>query len=156
MDEETRREIILEHYMQPLHKHKTEDTSYEMVNTNNSSCIDNLDIYVQIKDNIINDICFEGEACAISTSSTSIMIRNLIGKTIDEALNYIENFENMLNEKPYDENILEEGLVYQEIYKQGNRKHCAYLPMKVLKKCYYTKKRRQNSGYFVFFLPFKK
>ena len=30
MDEETRREIILEHYMQPLHKHKTEDTSYEM------------------------------------------------------------------------------------------------------------------------------
>lgn len=134
MDEETRREIILEHYMQPLHKHKTEDTSYEMVNTNNSSCIDNLDIYVQIKDNKINDICFEGEACAISTSSTSIMIRNLIGKTIDEALNYIENFENMLNEKPYDENILEEGLVYQEIYKQGNRKHCAYLPYEGIKK----------------------
>ena len=56
MDEETRREIILEHYMQPLHKHKTDDASYEMVNTNNSSCIDNLDIYVQIKDNKITNI----------------------------------------------------------------------------------------------------
>ncbi len=134
MDEETRREIILENYMQPLNKHKTEDKSYEMVNTNNSSCIDNLDIYVQIKDGIIKDICFDGEACAISTSSTSIMIHNLIGKTIDEALNYIDNFENMLNEKNYDEDLLESAIVYSEIYKQGNRKHCAYLPYEGIKK----------------------
>ena len=134
MDEETRREIILENYMQPLNKHKTEDKSYEMVNTNNSSCIDNLDIYVQIKDGIIKDICFDGEACAISTSSTSIMIHNLIGKTIDEALNYIDNFENMLNEKNYDEDLLESAVVYSEIYKQGNRKHCAYLPYEGIKK----------------------
>lgn len=134
MDEETRREIILENYMQPLNKHKTEDKSYEMVNTNNSSCIDNLDIYVQIKDGIIKDICFDGEACAISTSSTSIMIHNLIGKTIDEALNYIDNFENMLNEENYDEDLLESAIVYSEIYKQGNRKHCAYLPYEGIKK----------------------
>ena len=134
MDEETRREIILENYMQPLNKHKTEDKSYEMVNTNNSSCIDNLDIYVQIKDGIIKDICFDGEACAISTSSTSIMIHNLIGKTIDAALNYIENFENMLNEKNYDADLLESAIVYSEIYKQGNRKHCAYLPYEGIKK----------------------
>ena len=134
MDSEFARAIILDNYQSPSNRGVPTEDDYIKINTNNESCIDNLDIYVQIKDNKINDICFEGEACAISTSSTSIMIRNLIGKTIDEALNYIENFENMLNEKPYDESILEEGLVYQEIYKQGNRKHCAYLPYEGIKK----------------------
>ena len=128
MDEELRREIIMEHYMQPEHRHRTDDKDYEKVNTNNESCIDNLDIYVKIKDNIIEDICFDGEACAISTSSTSIMIQNLIGKTKEEAKEYIQNFDNMINERDYDEELLKEGNAYNQIYKQGNRKHCAFLP----------------------------
>ena len=137
MDEELRREIIMEHYMQPEHRHRPNDEDYEKVNTNNESCIDNLDIYVKIKEGMIEDICFEGEACAISTSSTSIMIHNLIGKSVSDAKEYIENFEHMLNEKEYKEEILKEANAYNEIYKQGNRKHCAFLPyegiLKVLK-----------------------
>ncbi len=134
MEEEVRREIIMEHYMSPMGKHRPLDTGYEMVNTNNASCIDNLDIYVKISNHRIKDICFEGEACAISTSSTSIMIQNLIGKTVKEAKEYIENFENMLNEKPYQSDLLKEACAYSEIYKQGNRKHCAYLPYEGIKK----------------------
>ncbi len=134
MDENLRREIIMEHYKNPQNRHRTEDQKYQFVNTNNASCIDNLDIYVKITNDKIEDICFEGEACAISTSSTSIMIHNLIGKTIKEAQEYIENFENMLEEKEYNEEILKEGNVYNEIYKQGNRKHCAYLPYEGIKK----------------------
>jgi len=134
MDEDIRREIIMEHYREPENKHRTQDETYEFVNTNNSSCIDNLDIFVKIEDNIIKDICFDGEACAISTSSTSIMIHNLIGKTIKEAKEYIENFEHMLNEEEYDEELLKEALAYNEIYKQGNRKHCAHLPYEGIKK----------------------
>ncbi len=134
MNEELRREIIMEHYMQPKNRHRPNEDTYQMVNTNNASCIDNLDIYVKIEDQKIKDICFEGEACAISTSSTSIMIQNLIGKTIEEAKEYIKNFENMLNEQPYDSKQLKEGIVYEEIYKQGNRKHCADLPYEGIKK----------------------
>ncbi len=134
MDENMRREIIMEHYRTPLNKHRTEDKNYQFVNTNNSSCIDNLDIFVKIENNCISDICFDGEACAISTSSTSIMIRNLIGKTIQEAKEYIENFEHMIQEMDYDEDLLKEALAYKEIYKQGNRKHCAYLPYIGIKK----------------------
>ena len=104
MDENLRREIILDNYSNPKNKYiPSNEKEYLKVNTNNSSCIDNLDIYVKIEDNIIKDICFEGEACAISTSSCSIMIHNLIGKTVDEARKYIENFNNMLNENAYDE-----------------------------------------------------
>ena len=52
----------------------------------------------------------------------------IIGKTKDEALNIIENFEAMVDERPYDKEVLEEANVYSEIYKQANRKKCALLP----------------------------
>ncbi len=134
MDENLKREIMLENYMHPLNKEVVNDNTYIKVNTNNESCIDNLDIYLKIENNVIKDIKFMGEACAISTSSTSIMIKNLIGKTIKEAKEYITNFENMVEEKNYDSNILNEAIVYNEIYKQNNRKHCALLPYVGIKK----------------------
>lgn len=128
MDEEVKREIILEHYQNPLKRHLPQQEGYERVNTANQSCIDNIDIYVDIKDGIIQDINFMGEACAISISSTSIMIQNLIGMTIEKALEYIDNFENMINEKEYNPEILKEANVYDNIYKQSSRKSCAFLP----------------------------
>lgn len=134
MDEFTRREIIMDHYQNPKNKKEVKEKTYKQINTNNSSCIDNLDIYVKMNGSVIEDICFSGEACAISTSSTSIMISNLIGKTIEEAKCYIKNFENMVEEKEYQEELLKEAIVYNEIYKQNNRKNCALLPYKGIKK----------------------
>ena len=62
-----------------------------MFNTRSATCIDNLDIYINIDNNIIKDITFDGEACVISTSSTNIMINLLRGKTIDEAIDIIKS-----------------------------------------------------------------
>ena len=134
MDENVRREIILDHYQNPKNREIVQDNRYIKVNSNNESCIDNIDLYILIEEGIVKDIKFQGEACAISTSSTSIMITNLIGKTIKEAIEYINNFEAMVNEQAYDEEILKEGIVYNEIYKQSNRKTCALLPYKGIKK----------------------
>ena len=134
MDEETKREIIMQHYMQPENRRDGEEEGYIKVNTANSSCIDNLDIFTRIEDGVIQDIYFHGEACAISTSSVSIMIHNLIGMKVEDALNYIENFEKMIDENPYDEEMLKEANAYNEIYKQSNRKNCAYLPYRGVKK----------------------
>ena len=134
MDENLKREIILENYQNPMNKESVNDDRYIKVNTNNESCIDNLDIYLLIEDNIIKDIKFDGEACAISTSSTSIMIHNLIGKTTDEVIKYMDEFEKMVNGNEYDEKVLNEAIVYNEIYKQANRKHCALLPYLGIKK----------------------
>lgn len=130
MDENLRREIILDHYQNPKNKESITDERYLKANTNNESCIDNIDLYVLLENGIIEDIKFQGEACAISTSSTSIMITNLIGKTIEEAKEYIAHFTAMVNEEEYDETILQEGIVYSNIYKQNNRKNCALLPYK--------------------------
>ena len=130
MDNELRREIILEHFQNPLNKELVEDEKYNKVNTRNPNCIDNLDIYILYEEDMIKDIKFMGEACAISTASTSIMIKNLIGKNIEKAKKYINDFYNMCEEKEYDEENLNEGLAFQDIYKQNNRKNCALLPYK--------------------------
>ena len=134
MDQNLKKEIIMDHYLNPKNKITIDDSKYIKMNTNNESCIDNLDFYVLFKDDKIEDIKFDGEACAISTSSTSIMITNLIGMTILEAEDYIRNFEAMINEEDYNSELLKEANAYDDIYKQNNRKNCALLPYKGIKK----------------------
>ena len=128
MDQNLKRSIILEHYQAPKNKGLIDDDSYILVNTNNESCIDEVNLMVKLVDGIIVDARFDGEACAICTSSTSIMIDTIIGKTLDEAINILNNFKNMIDEKEYDADILEQAIVYDDIYKQANRKKCALLP----------------------------
>ena len=111
MDNETKRAIIMENYTHPLNRKRMEDKDYVKVNTNNASCIDNIDIYIKFNHDVIEDITFEGEACAISISATSVMINNLIGKTKKEALDYIHNFYQMTNNEDY--NIVK---YYSRIY----------------------------------------
>ncbi len=130
MNKELSREIILENFQNPMNKENVDNDDYKLYNSKNPNCIDNLDIYVLLEDDKIKDIKFNGEACAISTASTSIMIKNLIGKSIKEAKEYINNFYHMCNEEEYNQDILNEGLVFADIYKQSNRKNCALLPYK--------------------------
>lgn len=127
MDSNLKREIILENYQNPKNKGLLNDKTYMKVNMNNESCIDEVNLEVKIENDIIKDIRFDGEACAISTSSTSIMISVLIGKTLKEAETILQNFVNMIDEKPYDKSVLEEAIVYDDIYKNPNRKKCALL-----------------------------
>lgn len=134
MDQNLKRSIILEHYQNPKNKGLIDDDSYILVNTNNESCIDEINLMVKIENGIIVDARFDGEACAICTSSTSIMIDTIIGKTKEEAIEILNNFENMLDEKEYDENILEQAIVYDDIKNLANRKKCALLPWWGLKK----------------------
>lgn len=127
MDNNLKRSIILEHYQHPKNKGLIDDDSYTFVNMNNESCIDEVNVMMKVEDNIIKDIHFDGEACAICTSSTSIMVDTLMGKTVEEAESIIENFEAMIDEKPYNEEKLEQAIVYNDVAKQPNRKKCALL-----------------------------
>ena len=128
-----KREIIMDHYSNPRNRKRINDGKYIVENTSNSSCIDNLDIYVNIKNDKIEDITFDGEACAISISSASIMTCNLKGKTIKEAIEYINNMEAMLSDKEYNADILKEAVVYEDT-KNTSRKTCSWLPYEAVKK----------------------
>ena len=126
MDRELKRSIILDNYQNSYHKRRMDD-SYIKINSRNVSCIDNIDLYVNIENNIIKEIYFDGEACVISISSASIMCRLLEGKSIDEAIEIIRNYDNMIEEREYSSDILGEACVYDDVSKQPSRKTCATL-----------------------------
>ena len=134
MDDNLRREIILDNYKDPYNRGLVEDDSYIKINSRSESCIDNLDFMLKVNNGIVEDIRFDGEACAISTSAASIMIRKLIGKSIEEVKNILTNYMNMIDNKDYDEEILGELNVYDNISKQPNRVNCALLPSRAIKK----------------------
>ena len=102
MDSNERRNIILKNYQDNTNRKDVEDSDYIKVNSRNASCIDNINIYIKINDDIIEDIKFNGEACVIAISSTVTLINNLIKKNIDEALNIIGNYEKMVDGLDYD------------------------------------------------------
>ena len=132
MDSNLKREIILDNYQDPMNRGLIDDDTYIKINTNSESCIDNLDFMIKVVDNKIVDIWFDGEACAISTSATSIMIRNLLGKNIEEVMEILIYYKNMINEDDYDADLLGELNVYDEICKQPNRKSCALIPSRAI------------------------
>ena len=134
MNEDLKRTIILENYQNPTNRGLIEDESYIKVNMNNESCIDEINLMVKVENNIIKDIRFDGEACAICTSATSILINTLIGKKIEEVRTIYENYEKMIEEKEYDPEFLENAIVYSDIGKQPSRKKCALLPWWGIKK----------------------
>ena len=123
-----KRSIILDHYQNGYHRERhDEESDYIRINSRNVSCIDNIDLYVKMNEDKIESISFDGEACVISISSASIMSELLEGKTIDEALEIIKNYDAMIEEKEYDKALLEEALVFDDVAKQPSRKKCATL-----------------------------
>lgn len=121
------RQIIMDHYENPRNHKLVDDEKYTRINMDSETCIDNIDIQAYIDGDVIKDIRFDGEACAICTASTSIMSELLIGKTKQEAKVIIENFNNMIYEREYDEDIIEDAIAFMHTYKQANRIKCATL-----------------------------
>ena len=126
MDKDLKRSIILDNYQSP-DKKKVSGEDYIKINTRNVSCIDNLDIYLKVNNDIIEDASFEGEACVISISSTNILINLIIGKTKDEGIYIIDNYLKMINEEEFDKEVLKELLVFDDTSKQPSRIKCATL-----------------------------
>ncbi len=146
MDSNLRREIIIDNYQNPINRKVINDKSFITASTISDSCIDNITLFVKFQDDKIVDMYFDGEACAITTSATSIMIKMFIGKSIYEIEDIINNYYNMIEEKEYDEKTLKELNAYSDISKQPNRIKCAIFPFETLKKAINEYKNRNNSN----------
>jgi len=134
MDSNLKRSIIIDNYQNPKNRGIPKNDGYIKINSNNVSCIDNIDIYVKFNGEIIEDIRYEGEACVIAISSTSILSDLLIGKNIEEVKIILENYFKMIEEQDYDRAILGEAIVYDDIYKQPARKTCSTLFVRGIEK----------------------
>ena len=133
MDKDIKRSIILDNYQNPNNK-RVSGTDYVKINTRNVSCIDNLDIYLKIENDIIKDVSFEGEACVISISSTNILSNLLIGKNKKDGIYLIDNYLKMINEEDYDREVLGELLAFDDTSRQPSRIKCATLSANGIKK----------------------
>ena len=137
------RELLMDHYQYPHNHELVEDDRYLSKRMNSASCIDDITVQVDIEDDIVKDVRFDGVACTISTASTSIMSDLLIGKSVEEAKLIINEFEKMINNQEYDEEILQEANVFQNVYKQANRIKCATIGWDAMKDMI---KEKQENG----------
>ena len=128
------RELIMDHYQYPRNHGLVDDSSYASCHMASDSCIDDITVQSKIVEGVIKDIRFDGVACTICTASTSMMSELLKGKTIDEAKKIMNNYFNMMEEKPYDEDMLEEAIAMCNVHKQANRIKCATIGWKAMKK----------------------
>ena len=119
------RQIIMDHYANPINKHQPTSDNYEKVHMHSENCIDDLDIFLLIENGKVIDACFDGTACTISTSSTDIMCELMKGKSIAEAKNIIAQYDNMIHERPFDDEVLDEAVVFINTSKQAARIRCA-------------------------------
>lgn len=121
------RSIIMDHYSNPIHKHQPSGDGFIKVHMHSDNCIDDLDIFLKLDNNKVIDACFDGVACTISTASTDIMCDLLINKDFKEAKNIIKQYDNMIHEEPFDEEVLDEAIVFINTSKQAARIRCAMI-----------------------------
>ena len=102
-------EIILDHGKNPRNLGKFENFNKD-AKGHNPLCGDKVHLFLKLDENkYVNDISFEGEGCAISMASASIMTDLMKGKSEKEAKEIIDKFLDMIKEKDdINTNLLEE------------------------------------------------
>ena len=102
-------EIILDHGKNPRNQRKTENFNKD-AKGHNPLCGDKVHIYLKLNENKkIEDISFEGQGCAISMASASIMTDLVKGKEEFEVKEIVNDFLDMIKEKDeLSNNILHE------------------------------------------------
>jgi len=128
------RRVIMDHYKNPRNHGILEDGSHT-INMNNPTCGDRIQLTMKVEDGIVQNAMYEGEGCSISMSSASMMTQAVKGKTVDEALNLVTIFSNMIQGKEYGDDIdLGDIEALQGVSKFPARIKCATLAWKALEK----------------------
>ena len=92
-------EIILDHGKNPRNLRKTDNFNKDAKGYN-PLCGDKVHVYLKLNENKkVEDISFEGEGCAISMASASIMTDLIKGKEENEVKEIVIDFLKMIKEK---------------------------------------------------------
>ena len=88
-------EVILDHNKKPRNYKAMEAPTHE-AKGHNPLCGDRVTVYLEVQNGIIKNISFQGQGCAISTASASLMTEALKGKTVAEAEQLFERFHDLV------------------------------------------------------------
>ena len=123
-------QVIIEHHKKPRNFRKIDSPTHQAEGFN-PLCGDHLWVYMNVNAaGTIDDISFEGDGCAISKASASMMTQNVKGKTVDEAKAIFQDFHRMvlgqLNPEQ-DAHVLGRLTIFSGIWKYPARVKCAAL-----------------------------
>jgi len=88
-------QVILDHNKAPRNFRAIEPCEHE-ADGYNPLCGDKVHVYVTLDGDTIEDVAFQGEGCAISKASASMMTEALKGKTVAEAKSLFDEFCTMV------------------------------------------------------------
>lgn len=88
-------DLILDHNKRPRNRRRIEHPDH-VAEGYNPLCGDRVTVYANVKDGIVEDVSFEGQGCAISTASASLMTDVLKGKSTAEARRLFERFHGLV------------------------------------------------------------
>lgn len=121
-------QVILDHNKSPRNFKKLEDANH-FAEGFNPLCGDHIDVFVKLEENKIADVSFQGQGCAISKSSASIMTSIIKGKTLEEANTLFEKFHELVTGKLSSNEAEELGklAVFEGVQEFPSRIKCASL-----------------------------
>lgn len=127
-------QVILEHYKKPRHKGQT-DPVHRRQRGHNPSCGDTIELTVQLGEagDRIELVKFEGEGCAIAMASADLMAEALRGKTLSEAAEMVQRFQDMMKGEAEFPRELRKLNVMQGVSQFPVRIKCATLTWHTLK-----------------------
>jgi len=127
-------EVILDHNRKPRNWGRLADASHQAEGLN-PLCGDHIWLSLKIDGDIVGDIAFEGDSCAICKASSSMMTTNVKGKSIEQAEQMIGEFRDMATGKldPAGRpNHLGRLSVFAGVRDLPSRVKCAILPWHTL------------------------
>ena len=122
-------QVILDHNKKPRNFRKLE-TANHSAEGYNPLCGDQLTVYVNLEDDLVKEVGFEGSGCAISKASASMMTQVVKGKTREEAEVLFDEFHRMVTGKldvEEDENKLGKLKIFAGVLEFPARVKCASL-----------------------------
>jgi nitrogen fixation protein NifU and related proteins len=96
-------QVILDHNKKPRNFHKLENAN-RRADGYNPLCGDQLNVYLHVEGDQVQDVSFEGSGCAISKASASMMTQAVKGKTKVEAETLFNEFHRMATGELDEEN----------------------------------------------------
>src|SRR5215510_10428280 len=87
-------EMVVDHSRRPRNFRRLEHATHQAEGFN-PLCGDKVKVYVDLGNEIVRDISFEGEGCAISKASASLMTEAIKGKSKAEAEQLFARFRNL-------------------------------------------------------------
>ncbi len=87
--------VILDHNRSPRNFHELPNATAH-AEGRNPLCGDQFDVWLRLEGDLIADAAFQGQGCAISKASASMMTQAIKGKTVEEARRLFEAFHGMV------------------------------------------------------------